>query len=146
MRLHPAAGISMPRYVPPGGAIIDGHYYPGKTRVGVNTWVIHRNQEIFGVDVETFRPERWFEDNNKFMERNLYYVSFPIPDLLNRCSLARVVMFVLGRTYHSWRSTSFSAFLPHDELRLVNPDQELKHRCNFFVPQSGLKVYIERRP
>ena len=82
MRLHPAVGISMPRYVPPGGAIIDGHYYPEKTRVGVNAWVIHRNQEIFGADAETFRPERWFEDNNKFMERNLYYVSFPILDLL----------------------------------------------------------------
>jgi cytochrome P450 len=77
MRMHPAVGISMPRYVPPKGAEIDGRWYPGGTVVGVNAWVIHRNKEVFGEDADRFRPERWLEDDSKakVMARNMYQVS-----------------------------------------------------------------------
>jgi cytochrome P450 len=38
-----------------------GHYIPAGTTVGINAWAINRNQELFGEDAETFRPERWLE-------------------------------------------------------------------------------------
>jgi cytochrome P450 len=38
MRLHPAVGIPMPRYVPKGGAEIDGKWFPAGTVVGINAW------------------------------------------------------------------------------------------------------------
>jgi cytochrome P450 len=77
MRMHPAVGISMPRYVPSGGAEIDGRWYPAGTVVGVNAWVIHRNKEVFGEDADAFRPERWLESDSKAKEmaRNMYQVS-----------------------------------------------------------------------
>lgn len=31
--------------------------------VGVNPWVIHRNQDVFGEDVEEFRPDRWLQED-----------------------------------------------------------------------------------
>jgi cytochrome P450 len=83
MRMHPAVGISMPRYVPSGGAEIDGRWYPAGTVVGVNAWVIHRNKEVFGEDADAFRPERWLEDDSKAKEmaRNMYQVSREQPIL-----------------------------------------------------------------
>ncbi|KAK3941462.1 hypothetical protein QBC46DRAFT_431297 [Diplogelasinospora grovesii] len=63
-RLHPAPGLPMERIVPEGGMTIAGRHIPAGTIVGVSAWVVHRNAEIFGEDVETFRPERWLVDES----------------------------------------------------------------------------------
>ena len=85
MRLRPAVGLNIQRYVPPGGALVDGVFYPGGTRVSVNGWVLHRDQATFGPDADVFRPKRWMEGNAKEMERNMYHVSnhkLPLLDLI----------------------------------------------------------------
>jgi cytochrome P450 len=64
-RLHPAPGLPMERIVPEGGLEIAGHKVTGGTIVGCNAWVIHRNEEIFGEDVEAYRPERWLPEEGK---------------------------------------------------------------------------------
>ncbi|EWZ28072.1 hypothetical protein FOZG_18206 [Fusarium oxysporum Fo47] len=69
LRLHPAVGMALPRVVPPGGAEIDGHYMPPGSVVGVNPWVVHRNNEVFGPDVHEFRPERWLKEDTGDMHR-----------------------------------------------------------------------------
>lgn len=61
-RLHPAAGLPLERIVPPRGADIAGRFVPGGTVVGCSAWVIHRRPEIWGDDVDTYRPERWLVD------------------------------------------------------------------------------------
>ncbi|MCJ1435911.1 hypothetical protein MMC27_005287 [Xylographa pallens] len=58
-RVHPAVGLPLERIVPPEGATICGHHFNGGTVVGMNAWVIHRNQSIFGEDAARWRPERW---------------------------------------------------------------------------------------
>lgn len=58
-RLHPAAGLPLERIVPPQGLEIAGEFVKGGTIVGCSAWVIHRRKDIFGEDVEAFRPERW---------------------------------------------------------------------------------------
>ena len=75
MRLRPAVGLNIQRYVPPGGAHVDGVFYPGGTRVSVNGWVLHRDLATFGKDADVFRPERWLEGNAKEMERCMYQAS-----------------------------------------------------------------------
>ncbi|KAF2088868.1 cytochrome P450 [Saccharata proteae CBS 121410] len=69
LRLHPAVGMSLPRVVPAGGVEIDGRFLPAGTTVGVNPWVVHRNKEVYGEDVEAFRPERWLKEDNGDMHR-----------------------------------------------------------------------------
>lgn len=61
LRLHPAVGLPLWRVVPEGGVHIAGHFLPQGTNVGVNAWVAHRNQAVWGPDAEEFRPERWLE-------------------------------------------------------------------------------------
>jgi cytochrome P450 len=78
MRLHPAVGVTMPRHVPKGGAVIEGRWFPGGTRVGVNAWVVHKDREMFGADADIFRPERFLEKEGKARERNLLHVSISL--------------------------------------------------------------------
>jgi hypothetical protein len=67
-RLHPAPGLLMERIVPEQGAEIAGHFVKGGTIVGCSAWVVHRRPEIFGEDVEAYRPERWLPDESKDAE------------------------------------------------------------------------------
>lgn len=77
-RIHPAAGLPLERIVPPSGAEIGGRHIPGGTIVGCSAWVIHRRPEVFGDDVDNFRPERWLvnekrnldEENERIKEMN----------------------------------------------------------------------------
>ena len=50
--------------MPPQGVDVLGTFVPGGTIVGCNAWVLHRRPEIFGEDVDAFRPERWLEANS----------------------------------------------------------------------------------
>ena len=68
-RLHPAVGLVLERIVPNQGVEICGEMIPGGTIVGCSAWVIHRRAEIFGKDVEAFRPERWLEASGEARKR-----------------------------------------------------------------------------
>ncbi|KAL2815754.1 cytochrome P450 [Aspergillus granulosus] len=59
LRLHPATGYPLLRVVPKGGVSLAGQFFPEGTRIGMNPWVLHRNEDIFGPDPASFRPERW---------------------------------------------------------------------------------------
>lgn len=72
MRVRPAVGLNITRTVPPEGAEIGRKRYPGGTRVAVNGWVLHRNEEVFGANPKAFRPERWLERDSKDMERYMF--------------------------------------------------------------------------
>ena len=69
-RIHPATGFTNERVVDPRGAIICGEHIPGGTIVSCSSWVLHRNKEIFGEDVESYRPERWLGDAEDVKEMN----------------------------------------------------------------------------
>jgi cytochrome P450 len=117
LRLHPAVGMSLPRVAPAEGIEIDGKFLPAGTIVGVNPWVVHRDQEVFGGNVESFRPERWLEGDRSDMDR--FFFAFG--------SGARVC---LGRNI-SWMEMSklvptlFSKF----DLQLAHPEASWKETC-----------------
>ena len=77
MRVRPAVGLNITRVVPPEGAELDGHRFPGGVTIAANGWVLHRDREVFGEDADAFRPERWLEDEEtaKRMERYMFQVS-----------------------------------------------------------------------
>lgn len=79
LRMTPAVGIPLERVAPAGGMELCGKYFQGGTVLGVNAWVAHRNQEVFGEDADVWRPGRWVEasaDQRKAMERAQFAVSF----------------------------------------------------------------------
>jgi cytochrome P450 len=74
-RLHPAAGLPLERIVPESGAEIAGQFVPGGTIVGCSAWVLHKREDLFGSEVDVFRPERWTEaapERRKEMEGHMF--------------------------------------------------------------------------
>ncbi|RCI08663.1 hypothetical protein L249_4669 [Ophiocordyceps polyrhachis-furcata BCC 54312] len=76
MRLHPVVAMSLPRKAPPGGLGIRGLWLPPDTTVGCSPVALHRNEQIFGPDAASFKPDRWLraETESRWM--------------MDRCSLS----------------------------------------------------------
>ena len=66
LRMHPVVGHIFERIVPASGLTLpSGDILPPGTIVGVNPWVIHYQERIFGAKPHEFRPERWLQGNNE---------------------------------------------------------------------------------
>jgi len=133
MRVRPAVGLNITRHIPPEGAEIDGQRYPGDTRVALNAWVLHLDQGAFGKDADTYRPERWLEGDPKQMERHMYQFGGGSHLCIGRNLALLEMNKVLPQLLRRYR------------FRLVHPEATIKHHSTFFVVQSGLEVYVERR-
>jgi cytochrome P450 len=64
-RLRPTSNTVSERVVPAGGATIAGVYVPGGTIVANNTGGIYTDPNIWGSDVDVYRPERWLEASDE---------------------------------------------------------------------------------
>lgn len=64
MRLLPSIVYQLLRYAPEGLSV-NGKHIPAGVPVGVSPMAQNRDQEVFGADADEFRPERWFEDEQK---------------------------------------------------------------------------------
>jgi len=65
LRIVPPAPLGFPKRVPPAGDTILGKFIPGGTDIYVNTYSMMRNKEVFGDDVDVFRPERFLEGSSE---------------------------------------------------------------------------------
>jgi cytochrome P450 len=77
MRMHPAVGFPLERYVPPEGVEISTLKIPGGTTISMSAPVVHMDRRIFGADADRFRAERWLEASSeqlKLMERSFLAV------------------------------------------------------------------------
>ncbi|KAF1808151.1 cytochrome P450 [Eremomyces bilateralis CBS 781.70] len=136
LRFSPSVGAAFTRRTPEQGVeILPGYYVPGGTEVGVNNWVIGRSADLYGKDVEKFRPERWLEDDAKTKLMKDYEFAFGHGA---RICIGRNLAFVelfktiaeLVRRYD---------IIPRDLNRLWT--EELK----LFLYKSDMMVTVKRR-
>jgi cytochrome P450 len=64
-RMYPSIIYQIPRYVPAEGINIAGYDIPPGTAAGISALSYNRSKAIFGEDSNTFRPERWLEDETR---------------------------------------------------------------------------------
>ena len=133
LRLHPAVAPQLPRVVPQGGIEIAGHFIPEGTIAGTSAWIIHRNQDIYGKDVEVFRPERWLEDD--ISDKKRFFFTFGGGSRL-----------CLGKNI-SWMEMSklIPTLFMHFDVELANPAKEWTVHYYFFALQDGLQVRLRPR-
>lgn len=135
-RLHPAPGLIMERTVPSQGMDILGEHIPGGTIVGCNAWVLHRRPEVFGQDVDTFRPERWIDAS---------------PDQL-QCMKATMFQFGAGARTCIGKNISLleiyklvPTMLRNFEIEMAEDGLEWKTHNAWFVKQVGFETTFKAR-
>ncbi|CAH0055590.1 unnamed protein product [Clonostachys solani] len=145
-RMHPAPGLPMERIVPEPGAEIAGHHVKGGTIVGCSAWVIHRRPEIFGEDVDVFRPERWL------VEEGLEYEERVIMEEKIKKMNANMVQFGMGSRTCIGKNISLlevyklvPSLLRRFDIRFEDPTAEWHLTNAWFVKQSNFIVRFSSR-
>lgn len=65
-RLHAAIPGSERRFVPPGKTLkVGGYSIVEGTVVSTQPFSLHRNEDVFGDNINQFNPERWLKKNNE---------------------------------------------------------------------------------
>lgn len=88
LRLCSATGLPLWRVVPPGGTEIQGQFFPEGSEVGINTWVAHYDESVWGKDAAEFRPERWLaygDDNAQLQQLEKHFM--PVGRGLVHCAM-----------------------------------------------------------
>lgn len=134
-RMHPAGRFPSERVVPAGGAMIGNEYIAGGTVVALNAWVLHRRKEVWGEDVETFRPERWLEnlERSNRMAGALFHFGAGNFICLGR-NISLLEMYKIT-------STALTTF----DFELVDKEREWTLLPGSFVRMDSVNVRISRR-
>lgn len=135
LRVHPAAGLILERVVPPQGIEICGHKIPGGTIVGCNAWVLHRRPEIFGSDVDVFRPERWIEASPEQL-KEMKATMFTFGAGARTCLGKNVSLLELYKLVPT--------FLRNFEIERRDESQ-YRHYCAWFVRHLNFNTVFRRR-
>jgi len=160
LRIHPIIGHILERIVPATGlALADGTILPPGTIVGMQPWVVTRAKEVYGDDVETFRPERWLKGEGESEEaaevrvKRMRDVDFTFGGGNRVCigrNLATVELYKVTATLFSRYSVSLALF----EMRflfylLMGGQMELQQdwhlRYWWFVFADKIRVKITPR-
>lgn len=135
-RLHPAPGLILERVVPPQGMQILDHFVPGGTIVGCNAWVVHRRPEVFGYDVDNFRPERWLDASpEKLKEMKGTMMQFGAG--ARTCIGKNISLLEIYKLVPS--------FLRRFEIELETPGGEWRTHNAWFVGQKGFDTRFRVR-
>ncbi|KAL2867461.1 cytochrome P450 [Aspergillus lucknowensis] len=136
LRIHPPITGLLTKLVNPGGEVIKGRFVPGGTGIGHCGWGIQRH-EIFGTDVDIFRPERWIEASDAQrheMERTMELV---FGTGRWGCLGKAIVMVELDKI--------FVELLRRFDFELVNPGSPWKTRNFTLFMQREMWVRVTKR-
>lgn len=136
-RMHPATRWFPERVVEGSGHTICGEHIPAGTVVGVSAWVIHRNKDIYGEDVDVFRPERWLdEDEEKVKTMNRFLSQFGSGGGYT-CIGKNIALLEMHRLV--------PAFIRRFELEMVKPERPWRFLSNNFMVVTDFDVKIQMR-
>lgn len=147
LRILPGVSMPLERYVPQEGfRLPDGNLLPGGSKVGLNPYILARNKEIYGEDVEIFRPERWLRDEEGGETEEQFEAR---STAMNNVDVA----FGKGRRICIGKSLGLfqiykvlATLVVLYEIELVNPEEEWKITNSWFPRQDGgLDVKITKR-
>lgn len=142
LRLHSAVGLPLWRVVPEGGVEIAGKYLPAGTNVGINAWVAHFNEEVWGNDAKQFRPERWLEaqadaqagDKYRLQRMEAYYLPFGFGS--RSCVGKHISILEISKL--------MPRLLREFDFELEKPNQDWECEDFWFVIPKGLSVRVKR--
>jgi len=133
LRLHSTSGIGLPRIVSEGGMTIQGHFFKEGTVLSVPSYTIHRDREVWGDDVDVYRPERWFERDDDLIQRTFNPFSYGPRACVGR-NLAILELLII-----------ISSIFRRYEIVLEHPDEPLATSEGFLRKPLRCLVGMKRR-
>ncbi|KAJ7634986.1 cytochrome P450 monooxygenase [Roridomyces roridus] len=134
LRLHSTSALGLPRIVPEGGLVIGEHAFAEGTVLSVPSFTIHRDPNVWGADVEAFRPERWFEEDKKEAMQKTFNPFSVGPRACVGRNLASLELQIIC-----------ASILRRFHFVLEKPDEELETREGFLRKPLHCHVGIMRR-
>ncbi|KAF2400362.1 benzoate para-hydroxylase [Trichodelitschia bisporula] len=131
MRIHSTSSLGLPREVTGAGITLLGQHFPAGTVLSVPAYTIHHSPEIWGTDVEDFRPERWTDGINEVQKEAFVPFSYGPRACVGR-NVAEMEMALIAATV--FKNFEF-------ELRQM----DLPTREGFLRKPLGLVVGLRRR-
>ena len=122
--------------------------------MGTNSWIANYNQDIFGPDAGSFRPERWLEVSGgvSMMERSYLTVRIKSGPLLEVCSNMSTQFGTgsrtcIGKNISLMEISKVIPMLIRDfDISFLDLDKiGLQTENNWFVKQKGLECRVLRR-
>ncbi|KAI7762998.1 hypothetical protein LZL87_011141 [Fusarium oxysporum] len=144
LRMHPSVAMPLERYVPNTGLTLpDGSFLPPGVAVGLNPYIIGRNEDVWGTDADEFRPERWLktaDENEEEYERRLRKMNGA--DLTfgggSRICIGRHIALI--QIYKA-----VATLVSRYEIQLADPNVRMKIISGWFPRQTGLFVKMRKR-
>ncbi|QGI65311.1 hypothetical protein CEK26_009260 [Fusarium fujikuroi] len=136
MRMHPAVGFPLERYVPEEGAEICGYNLPAGTNISTSAPLMHMNKDVFGNDAQTFRPERWLEaspEQLSLMDRT--FIAFGHGS--RTCIGKNISLMEMGKL--------IPQLFRHFDIEWASEQSEWHLHAAWFWKQSELFVRLKRR-
>jgi len=160
LRMYPPVTGLLAKAVPPEGAMIDGKFVKGGTQISWNSWGMQRDKDIYGVDPEIFRPERWLlrdasEAEQRRVERMTETVTLVFGYGRFGCLGRGVAMMELNKgiieVRHLPDLLNSALLMPLQtlvryELQPVSLSKPFVERCVGFFLHTDMMFRITRRP
>ncbi|KAK9857733.1 hypothetical protein MYU51_019929 [Penicillium brevicompactum] len=132
LRLSPPVSRGLERKTPPEGMRILGENIPGNVTVSVPTYAAHRDPETFA-DPEIFRPERWFEDDERVKQMRAVFIPFSTG---SRACIGRNITFIEQQILVATLVHRYDFALPSKDWML-----EWEEAFNLWPAQMPLKIW-----
>ncbi|KAF5645853.1 cytochrome P450 monooxygenase [Fusarium tjaetaba] len=144
LRMHPSVAMPLERYVPDTGLTLpDGSFVPPGVSVGLNPYIIGRNEDVWGEDANEFRPERWLklkDESEEEYQRRLRKMN--AADLTfgggSRICIGRHIALI---QIYKGVATLVSRY----EIQLADPNIKMRIISGWFPRQTGLFVKMHKR-
>ncbi|KDQ19990.1 hypothetical protein BOTBODRAFT_27392 [Botryobasidium botryosum FD-172 SS1] len=133
LRLHSTSSMGLPRIVPAGGLEVSGRFFPPGSVLSVPSYTIHRDPEVWGEDVEEYRPERWLVEDDTMIQKTFNPFSFGPRACVGR-NLASMELLII-----------ISSIVRRYDIVLKDPNAKLETREGFLRKPLDCYIGLKRR-
>ncbi|KAH8671065.1 cytochrome P450 [Xylariales sp. PMI_506] len=132
LRLYPPAPGPIPRIAPEGGITIGDRTFPEGVTLSVSPWVIQRSKDIWGLDADEFKPDRWLSVKGKSLEKYLIPFSVGYASCPGQHAAGILLPKILATIVRDY------------DIGFVDPEKEWTLNVGFLLIPSNWPVYIRK--
>ncbi|TVY65337.1 Cytochrome P450 monooxygenase mpaDE [Fusarium oxysporum f. sp. cubense] len=144
LRMHPSVAMPLERYVPNTGLTLpDGSFVPPEASVGLNPYIIGRNEKVWGKSADEFRPDRWLKAEDESEEeyqrrlRKMNGADLTFGGGFRICIGRHIALIQIYK--------AVATLVSRYDIQLADQNVRMKIISGWFPRQTGLFVRMRKR-